>query len=242
MTSQIWSNAKLFFGGYDMSGDVNALALKYGADLKESTNFASGGFRERKPGLKDVTFAHAGFWNGGAGNIDDTLFADLALADVPMTLSPMTGAEGDVAYSFKANEAAYTADAKIGSMFAFSVSGSGDGDLIRGTIAHNAARTVGGNGSIFNLGAVGAAQKLFAALHVLAVAGGGPIQFNCKVQSAPTIGFLAPTDRILFAQAGAIGAQWAAPVPGAITDAYWRVVYTLSGITSVTFAVAIGIQ
>ena len=242
MASQIWSNAKLLFGGYDMSGDVNALALKYGAEIKESTDFASGGFRERLAGLKDVSFAHEGFWNGGVGNIDDTLFADIALASAPMTLAPSAGAEGDLAYTFKAIEAAYSPGAKIGDMLAFSVSGSGDGNLVRSTIVHNAARVAGANGTIFNLGAVSATQKLYAALHIVAVSGPGPFQFNCKVQSAPTGGFAAPVDRLIFAQSAAIGAQWGVPVPGAIADAFWRIVYTLGNITSVTFVVAIGIQ
>ncbi len=242
MASQIVSNAKLFFGGYDMSGDISALALKYGAAAKESTTLASAGFREYKPGLKDVTFQHEGFWNGGAGNVDDTLFGEIAVVDVPMSICPLTGAEGDVAFTFKAIEAAYAPGAKIGDMLAFSVSGQGDGDLVRGTLVHNSAETAGGNGNIFNLGAVLATQKLHASLHLLDVAGGGPIQFNCKIQSDAVVGFGTPTDRITFAQMAAVGAQWAAPVAGAITDAYWRLVFTLSGITSATFAVVIGIQ
>lgn len=241
MASQILSNHKLFFGGYDMSGDLNAMALKYGAELKDSTNFASAGWRERKPGLKDVSFAHEGFWDGTVGGIDDTLFADLALASSPMTIVPASGAEGDVAFTFKAIEAAYSPGAKIGDMLAFSVAGSGDGNLVRGTLVHNSAETAGGNGNIFNLGAVSATQKVYAALHVLAISGTTK-QFNCKVQSAALVGFGSPTDRIAFSQATAIGAQWGTPVDGAITDAYWRLVFTLSGVTSVTFAVVIGIQ
>lgn len=241
MAQQIWSNAKLFFGGYDMSGDINAMALKYGAEAKDATNFNSGLFKEFKPGLRDVSFAHEGFFDASVGGVDTTLFADLALTSMPMTICPQAGAEGEVAFTFNAIEGLYAPGAKVGDMLAFSVSGSGDGALVKSTILHNAARTAGANGSVINAGAAAAGQKLYAAMHVLAISGTTKL-FNCKVQSAALVGFGSPTDRITFAQQTAIGAQWATPVAGPITDAYWRVVYTLSGVTSVTFAVVIGIQ
>ena len=241
MASLIISNAKLYFAGYDMSGDINALALKYMAELKESTTLIDT-TRTRRPGLKDIGFQHEGFWNGGTGNIDDILFQNIGANNVPMTIAPLTGAEGELAYSFQAEEAAYSPGAKIGDMLAFSVSGAdGAGPLVRGTLLVNGAKVASGNGTVFNVGAVSAAQKLYAALHVLAITSGGGPSLACKIQSAPTAGFAAPTDRLVFNAMTAAGAQWGAPIAGPITDAYWRVVFTLTNITSVTFLVNMGI-
>lgn len=240
MSSQIWSNAKLFAGGYDMSGDVNALALKYGAEAKDATNFLSGTFKEFKPGLKSITFAHAGFWQAGALMLDPAMFTDLALNDVPVTIAPQTGAAGEIAFTFKSLETVYSIGAKVGEMLAFDVSGNGDGDLIRGTIVHNAARTVSGDSTAYNLGAVGATQKLYATLHLLAVSGAGT--FDCKVQSDDLVGFVSPANVITFTQKTAVGSQFATPVSGALTDSWWRVDYTIAGFSSVTFAVVIAIQ
>lgn len=240
MAAQILSNAKLYAAGFDFSGDMNALALKYGADLKDATSLIDT-TRTRRPGLRDISFQHEGYWNGGAGAVDDAIFNSLIGAnDVPMTIAPLTGAEGELVFSFKADAASYAPGAKDGEMFAFSVSGSGGDPLVRGTMLQNQARTATGNGTIFNPGAVGAAQKLYGTLHVLSVSGAGTIAV--KIQSAPTGGFGAPTDRITFTTLAAIGGQFATPVPGAITDAFWRAVWTISGFTSVTFAVLMGIQ
>jgi len=63
------------------------------------------------------------------------------------------------------------------------------------------------------------------------------------VQSDDAQAFLSPTDRITFAQATAIGAQWATPVSGAITDDWWRLSYTIGGTNpSFMVIVVVGIQ
>lgn len=240
MGSLVLSGAKAYVGGYDMSGDLNGIALKYGADLKDATSIADS-TRQRRPGLKDVGFQLDGYWNGGVGNVDDQAFNSMvAVNDVPITLCPIVGAEGEIVYTFKADTAQYAPGAKVGDMFAFSVQGGGDADLVRATMMQNSARTVTGTGTIMQLGAVSALQKLWAALHIVAVSGAGTIV--AKVQSAALIGFGSPTDRITFSSAAAVGSQWAAPVAGAITDQFWRVTWTITGFTSVTFAVPVGIQ
>jgi hypothetical protein len=239
MASQILSNAKLYAAGFNFSGDVNALALKYSADMKDATTLIDT-TRQRRAGLKDVSFQHEGFWNGGVGNVDDAIFNSiLAVNDVPMTIGPLTGAEGELAYSFKANPASYAPGAKIGEMFGFSVSGSGDGPLARGTLLTNSARTVTGTGTIFNLGAVSSVQSLIGALHFYALAGAGTL--IVKIQSAALVGFGSPTDRITFATLGAVGGQFST-LAGPVTDAFWRASWTISGFSSCTFAVNAAIQ
>lgn len=246
MASQIISNAKLWVAGYDWSGDANAIALRYGAELKDSTPI-SGGTRTRLPGLRDYAFQAEGFWNGGAGNVDDAIFNNgIAVANSVASIAPgnAAGIEGEVAFTGQIDLGTYTPGAKIGDVFGFSVAGdAGAGELVKGTVAHNATRAATGNGTVFNLGAVGAGQKVYAAVHVLAPVTGTLPTLVVKVQSAALVGFGSPTDRITFSSMNAIGGQWGTPAAGSITDAFWRVTYTLGGTTpSFPFVVIIGIK
>lgn len=230
MSSQIFSNAKLWVAGFDWTGDMNELALKFGAEAKDNTVLGSG-TRTRAPGLMNFSFAHKGFWNGGNNNIDDAIFNSVLGVDATvMSLDGQSsGTEGDVAFTGQVIAGAYEPGAKIGDLLAFGVSGDGDGPLVRGTLM--GARTVGssGNGSVFQVGAVPAGQKMFASLHVLQGVAGTTPTLDVKLQSAALVGFGSPTDRITFAQKTAPGAQWGTPVAGSITDQFWRVVWTVGG-------------
>lgn len=243
---QILSNAKLWVGGYDLSGDVNAIALKYGAEMKEKTTFGSGGFRERLPGVQFYSFQHEGYWTGGTGNVDDAIFnAAFGLQNTVMTIDGQgAGAEGDIAYTGQVAVASYAPGAKHGDVLAFSVSGDSDGDvLVRGKVLVNGTKTSTSTGTIFNLGAVSSTQKVYAALHVLDPVSGSSPTLDVVVQSAALVGFGSPSARITFTQATAKGAQFKSTA-GAITDAFWRVSWTIGGTSTPTFpfVVVVGIR
>lgn len=241
MGSQILSNAKVYVQGLDCSGDLNAVALNNSVELKESTSLIDL-TRTRRAGLRDVGFQLAGFWNGGVGAVDDTMFTNVPVPNVPVTIAPLTGAEAELCYFLQSDILDYKMGGKIGEMNPISVGGAaGSGPLVRGTILQNSARVATGTGTIMNQGAVLAAQKLYAILHVLSITTGGSPSLACKIQSAPLVGFGAPTDRITFNASVAVGAQYAVPVAGPITDAFFRTNFTLTNITSVTFLVAMGI-
>jgi hypothetical protein len=242
MAEFVLENAKLWLGGYDLSGDMNALALEYGAETQDNTTFGQD-TRTMLGGLKTVRARHEGLWNGGADQVDDVLFSQINVANTPMTFGPQTGADGEAGYSFQSKVASYAPGASVGEMFAFNVSAEAAGaPLVRGTIMHNAARTATGNGTARQLGAVAVGQKLYAALHVVAVSGTAPT-LDVTVESDDASGFASGITRGTFTQATAIGAQWLTPVAGAITDDWWRVGYTIGGTTpSFTFIVIVGIQ
>lgn len=244
MAQQILSQSKLYAAGYDFSGDMKGIALRLGADQQDNTTFGSGGTRSRLAGLRTGAFQLDGVWNisSSAAAADDTAFANVGLNDVPVSIAPQTGAEGEVVYLMKANQADYAPGAKVGDLFTFSANGETTGEVVRGVLLHNATRTAGGNGTITNAGAVTSTQSAYAALHILAMTTTGTPSFTCKIQSAALVGFGSPTDRITFTAASAVGGEWATPVAGAITDAYWRIVYTLTNISSITFAVSFGIK
>ncbi len=242
MAPQILQNCKLWVGEFELSGSLNRMALSIAQELVENTVFGMVG-KSRLPGQLRPSMQHAGFWNPGTDLPDEILSAKLALPDIPVTISPLAGAEGDVAYSFQAILAKYAPGGEVAGMARFDVTAEGSSDRVfRGLILTNAARTVTGNGTAFQLGAVSAIQKLYGALHILTVSGGTP-SLTIKIQSAPTSGFAAPTDRISFTAATVRGFQWATPLPGSITDTWWRATWTISGSSpSMLFVVSAGIS
>lgn len=236
MSSQIFSNAKLWVAGFDWSGDVNELALKFGAEAKDNTVLGAG-TRTRVPGLMNFSFAHKGFWNGGVNNVDDAIFnSAFAVDGTVMSLDGQgSGVEGDIAYTGQMIAGSYEPGAKIGEMLEFGISGDGDGPLVRGTLMKNAAVTTTGTGTIFQLGAVPAGQKMYASLHVLQGVAGSSPTLDVKLQSAALVGFGSPTDRITFTQKTSSGALWGTPVAGSITDQFWRFVWTVGGSAGPSF-------
>lgn len=242
MATQVLTNAKLLVNGFDFSGDMNALSLEYGAELQDNTTFGAD-TRSRKGGLKTVTLGGEGFWNAdGTDEPDDVLFGRVGQDTSVMTVAPNDGAAGSIAYIVNGIVGQYSHGGAIGDMHGFSVAAEAQSRLVQGTVLHNASQTTTGNGTAYQVGAVGASQSLHAAIHVLSVSGTSPT-LNVIVQSDDGAGFLSPTNRITFTQATAIGAQWATPVAGAITDTYWRVNYTIGGTGTPTFlfVVTIGI-
>lgn len=236
-------NAKIWLAEYDLSGDLNAVALEETVDQLEATTFGAT-TKITKPGLLDLKASVAGFINLGAGFSEEFLSSKLGLADVPMTIGPTTGAEGEPAYSFPAAIATFDPLAgKVSdtSMQKFTIEAENTSvRLVRGTIGHNAARTTTGTGTVFNLGAVAAGQGLYGILHVPAISGGPTV--TIKIQSAALVGFGSPTDRITFTAVTTKTSQYAFLL-GAITDAFWRVTWTITGGAgpSITFIVNIGI-
>jgi hypothetical protein len=238
MGVQVLKNQKLWFGGYDLTGEMNALGLDYAADLQDATAFGDA-TRVRLGGLKTVTAHHEGYFD--ADPYDQALFSNLGVKDVPMTFGAEGATEGNVGYSFLSSLAEYAPGGSIGEMFAFSVSAEASGSLIRGTLMHLGAKTATGNGTARQLGAVGASQKLYAALHVTAASGTSPT-LDVTVESDDASGFPSPVTRITFAQKTAIGFEWK-ELAGAVADDWWRIAWAIGGTgPSFNFTVFLGIQ
>ena len=174
--------------------------------------------------------------------LDDTMWGYLGTAAIPQSLS-IGSADGSVTYFMRGIATQYTPiEGAVGELAVSSLSGkSSTGKLVRGVRIHppSATRTTTGNGAAHLIGALSAAQTMFAALHVLERT--GTISVTVKVQSDDNSGFTTPTDRITtFTAATARGYQWGS-VAGAVTDTYWRCVYTVTGSGSMRFALSAGI-
>lgn len=238
MATLVYKNCKLYLGGYDLSGDMNKLALNYGAEMLDNTVF-NNDTRSNKAGLFTVGAAHEGFWqaNDDDYQIEDILMSKFAAANEIMTVCPEKGAVGEVGYSFKSILASYVPDGAVGELFKFTLDASGTGKLIRGTIMENAIKTSTGDGVASQLGKILETQKIYAAMHVLAVNGTNPT-LDMILQSDDAVGFSDPLDRITFEQVNSIGAQWK-ELAGAVTDDWWRLSWTIGGSDNPKFTVVV---
>lgn len=240
MAKQIWKNSKLYLGGYNLSGAANEMGIKFGAKAVPATTYGSGGYEEKMAGIPDWSVDGKGLFDGEP--VDHALFDKVGLAGEIATLFGISGAEGEAGFTGQVVEGSYNPAGKVGDAFGFTVGIEGSGSLVRGSSMLSAVKTSTFTGTAFQLGAVSATQRVYAAFHVLAVAGTLPT-LVLKLQSDDAQGFASPTDRITFASVNALGAWWATPVAGAIADTWWRVIGTIAGTNpSFTIATIAGIQ
>lgn len=243
MGELVLTDAKVLLGSYDQSGQHNALAFAFGAELRDATAFGAAN-RKYTPGLRTFSYTHEGLWIAGSGSIDEELFNNLGTADRILTAVPAGATEGNTAFFARVVAGDYSMGDRIGEVLPFSGGGQssrGHG-LIRGTLmSWRASEASTGNGTGRQLGAIATGQTIYAALHVLGVFDGADT-LDVTVESDDNAGFTSAVTRLTFTQASAIGSEWKS-LAGPITDDYWRVVWTIAGAApAFDFAVSVGIQ
>lgn len=237
------TDAKILVAQYDLTGDSNRGLVSGDIEELDSTNFGSGGWRERKAGVGDAAATLEGFnYADGTSGPDDAFWARHGSGDV-ITVGPTGGDEGENAYTFQSLTGSYEQTANHGELYGWSVSASGRGNLVKGTVLEDAstARTATFNGTGRQLGSVASGEKLYAALHVLSASGTSPT-LDVVVQSDDNSGFTSPTSRITFTQATGTTHEWGTPVDGAVADDWYRISVTIGGTSpSFEFFVVVGI-
>lgn len=246
MATEVLTNAAILVDGYDLSGHSNALALQYGAEMKDATVFGED-TRINKGGLKTVMANGRGFYETGTagqpdeGEPDAALFSRIGTKGLVTSLAGVRTV-GQVAYLFTTTGAVYELGGQVGELLPYSLDLEGAGvPLVRGRLmADQTSVGSSGNGTAVQVGAVASGQRMYAALHVLAASGTTPT-LDVTVESDDASGMGSPTTRITFAQATGVTSEWAS-VAGAITDDWWRIAWSLGGTTpSFDFLVTIGI-
>jgi hypothetical protein len=254
MATYVATAHKLFAAGIDLSCYANQLDFSMTADPVECTTFCSAGSREYKQGLKSwmvvgdgyTDFAAVGATTGSLVPGEDIVPANQG-AVYNVTL-PWTGTEGSACYLSDGVLGNFTAvGGTVGDMaplhFEFFPDTRTFGHrMVRGLLEANRTVTATSNTTGSNtLGAVSATQSVWSSLHVLTLSGTATPTITVKVQSDDNSGFTTPTDRITFSAATTRSGQYGSAA-GAITDTYWRVLYTVSGTNpSIAFACSIGI-
>jgi len=232
MASQVLTNTKVWVDQYDVSGQLNAVAVEYGVDALDETTFGDD-TRTNTAGLKTTTMSHEGYWAAGT---DEAIFNSIGNGSTVVTIAGAGSAVGDDAYLAQTLSTTYSPGAAVGELLAFTVDMEAAGPLVRGALLANNTASGNGNAAPVQLGAVAASEKIFGALHVTSIAGG---TLTVKIQSDSASGFGSPTDQITFTAATGLTAQFSSAT-GAVTDTYWRALWTLTG-GSASFIVSAGI-
>ncbi len=241
MATQVVQNSKIWLDQFNLSSDLNSLAIDYSAEMLDDTVFGDD-TRSNKGGLKKVSMSMAGFWQAGTDLVDEVLFSTLfSVADAPCSISPEAGASGERAFLFQSIVGEYGQSGSIGDLYKFTATAQGTGKLIRGLVGINSTVTASGNGTGYQLGAVSSTQKLYAALHVIGPVTGTSPTLDVIIQRDDNAGFTSPATALTFTQATAKASQWL-ELAGAVTDDYFRVNYTVGGTTpSFPFVVTFGV-
>lgn len=241
MTALVLKDCTIWADQYDLTSDVNGVESDWSCDEVECTTYASGGNRERKSGLATSKIELKTFMDFSLS--EPVLHALKGTTGHIVTVTP-TGAAHDRCHFARALGGSLKRGQKLGDMALLdgsftttSTEGLLEGYLLLPKTTAGATST----GTIYNDTAVGSTQSVYGALHVFAASGSTPT-LDVIVQSAALVGFGSPTDRLTFTTATDVTSEFKSAA-GAITDAFWRVKYTIGGSTpSFTFAVAYAVQ
>ncbi len=239
MAELILTDAKIYAGAFDLSGDHNKVALAISFEDKNFTRFGAAG-KGRRAGLGEMTLAGEGIVNAGVDLQDAVHFNDLGVFQRVMTVAAV-GDLGDQASTMRGVELQYTPlDGAVGDEHKFSVSAMSSGLFLpSATVLHDreTPETSSGNEVAQNVGDIVVPELGYAALHVVAATG---TTLDVLVESDTAVGFPSPTTQFTFAQATGVTSEFSTAI-AATADDWWRVSWTIVG-GSWTFIVTFGIK
>lgn len=240
----VLKDCKYLVDGYDLSPAINELTLEDTFDAPESTCFGSSSRTRAEHGLADSRISFHGFWDADSASfkIDDVMNAARGVKKNAMVCHK-SGDEGDPSYiTQNIVTAVAPVTGSVGEIIGITAEAAGAEEIVRGIImASETEKDVSGTGAVRQLGAVAAAQHVYAQLQVTAASGSFPtLQVHVKSDNAE--GFPSPVTQLTFTQATGVTAEWKEKA-GAIADTWWRVDYTIGGGSPMfTFRVTVGIQ
>tara|TARA_R110000824_G_scaffold4038_1_gene19198 strand:- start:2248 stop:2643 length:396 start_codon:yes stop_codon:yes gene_type:complete len=129
MATVIYTDAKFFLGGYNLSADHNQIGLDYSSEMLDVTTMGDS-TRIHAGGLDTATVNGTGFWNGGSGNADDALFGLVGEDQKVLTLFPDGIVEGTSTlkgYAMKSVLANYNIGNTVGDMMTFDLTAESAG-------------------------------------------------------------------------------------------------------------------
>lgn len=243
MAAQILSDTRLIVGSFDISTFTGSFSQAQSVAMRPANVFRAGKFTRQYPGLKSVTSQFDGFADYAADGIATAFPVSQLGSQQLVSILPTGGdAVGDVGiFGRQLIRNINAPGGNVGDMATFGMACESDTAWANGLVADpSTTRTATANGTIFAMTGPTASQRLYAGLHVTAASGTTP-SLSVTIQSATLVGFGSPTTRATFTAAAAAGWQFIS-VAGAITDGFWRAVFTISGTSpSFTSTVLLGV-
>ena len=238
MTAQALINCTAWVNGVDLTTDSNMWSAKESCAKLDFTPFTPVGDGKTRvmAGLRTVEGTWSGFGNFASGQSAATLRPLFASVDNHVCFTP-NGTANDRAVFYKGLVGDFEVGGKVGDVGPFVINLAGtntEGECEGFLILPKSTCSSNSNGTAYQDGAV--TTTLYGLLNVFSVSGTSTPTLNMKIQSSPT-GSGSWTDRITFTAATAIGSAFSSAT-GAITDTYWRALWTVSG-TSPVFSAAV---
>lgn len=232
MAAQMLHDSRLVVGSFDISTFTGSYTHQQSVAMVEGNVCGAGGFTRMYPGLKSFTSQFDGFADYAASGIS-TAFAPSQLGSQQLVSIMPTGGStaGNVGlFGRQLVQNINAPGGNVGDMATFGMACESDTAWVNGVVADPlTTRTATANGTILAMTGPTASQRLYCGLHVEAASGTTP-SLTVTIQSATLVGFGSPTTRATFTAATATGWQFIS-VAGAITDGFWRAVFTISGTT-----------
>lgn len=251
MAVEKFTDALIFYSGWNLSGQSNTVALNRSAAMLDVTVFGNN-TRVNTPGLDEITASVSGFWYpaGAAGGVDPMLYNAQGGAGAPLTIAPKNASLG-VAYMFPAVEASFNFLGTFGEATPFDAefqfaqyASAGVRQQCRGVIGLQPSAITGasGAGAYLTLGSpVSSTQYLVLAVHVIAT---DSSSLTFVLESDDNTGFATATSRITTGvlSGGSGGQSFYGHLLGPVaTDTYYRVSYTRSGGSTFTALATFGV-
>ena len=229
---------EVVFGDRNLTTSIQQINLGITREAPDNTTFNSS-TRVSEAGIFSVSLDGSGlFASDGVSAFDDTLDANLGVADKLVSVALEDGTVNSRAVSFLALQSEYTPmDAGVGDLhvIAFKAVGSGGILVANGNVEKalgDTTSTTASTGS--QLGILAAGQKLYSFMHVISASGTSPT-LDVLVES-DVVGFGGVTTQITHTRAtGATTEQKSVSGPIA-TDDYWRISWTIGGTDTPTFS------
>lgn len=252
MGNFVFQNQKVFLAHYNLTANVNAIALSATRDTLDDTTLGSN-TKSNFPGLMNVTFNIEGLYEGSTQG-DVGLSSQIGIQGRPFTIV-QSSSSGSQAYFLNAMQADYTPfNNSVGELAGFSAGGvtakgsSAPANLINGFVTYwteNFTTSITStSGTAMQLGAVSSQQRIYGAVHVFSTPTSQhsvtPTLYSASASNASSSQW---TARLSFSAYTTAGSSFMS-APGAITDTWWMVQHATvssSQSTGIYMAVVAGI-
>ena len=168
MAHTVHTDVQIFLGAFNLSGDANSFSESRSQGTPEDSTFGNS-FRQRLPGVRDVSFALAGFSDFDENEVDSQLHAGFGVTPAtPLLWAPDGTVRGDPCFFGRIRRGSYGAGGAFGDAAKFDLAGSiATGVWHRGTLLdpHREVTAVG-NSTPVQIGPQSATQTLFGHLAI----------------------------------------------------------------------------
>lgn len=245
MGSFVGLHDKVYLGHLNVTDHCRAVNFgELTRAMQDSTTYADGGYTCVKPGLISGQGSLELFQDYAADVLDDEISTGQLGSQYALTVIPNptgTVAVGDTAWFTRGVVSKINPmDGAKGDMAKAMFDIAHDATILRGQVAHaGTAITTSASDTGITLTGPSASQRLYSALHVTAFSGFSQVVFT--IESDDNAGFSSATTRITHATVTGTTNEFASVAGDFSSETHHRVVATVTGSGSVTFACALAV-